>query len=83
MDPGSPARFDAHYYVNLKLGRGLFASDAALLTDRRAAGMVHRLTRRNGYFLDEFADAVTKMGRLGVRTGRKGQIRRNCRRVNY
>ncbi|GJM95530.1 hypothetical protein PR202_ga12275 [Eleusine coracana subsp. coracana] len=81
MDPGSPARFDAHYYVNLKLGRGLFASDAALLTDRRAAGMIHRLTRQ-GYFLSEFKNAVRKMGRVGVRTGGKGEIRRNCRVVN-
>ncbi|TVU49984.1 hypothetical protein EJB05_01333, partial [Eragrostis curvula] len=82
MDPGSAARFDAHYYVNLKLGRGLFASDAALLTDRCAAGMIHRLTRRRGYFLEEFRNAVRKMGRVGVLTGRKGQIRRNCRAVN-
>ena len=82
MDPGSPAgRFDAHYYVNLKLGRGLFASDAALLSDRRAAGMIHRLTRR-GYFLQEFGNAVRKMGRVGVRTGGRGEIRRNCRAVN-
>lgn len=82
MDPGSPARFDAHYYVNLKLGRGLFASDAALLADRRAAGMIHRLTRQ-GYFLQEFKNAVRKMGRVGVRTGAaRGEIRRNCRAVN-
>jgi peroxidase len=81
MDPGSPARFDAHYFVNLKLGRGLFASDAALLTDRRAAGMIHRLTRQ-GYFLQEFRNAVRKMGRVGVLTGDEGEIRRNCRVVN-
>jgi peroxidase len=82
MDPGSPAgRFDAHYYVNLKLGRGLFASDAALLADRRAAAMIHRLTRK-GYFLQEFRNAVRKMGRVGVRTGGRGEIRRNCRAVN-
>ncbi|KAL6842159.1 hypothetical protein ACP4OV_028138 [Aristida adscensionis] len=81
MDPGSAARFDAHYFVNLKLGRGLFASDAALLTDRRAAGMIHRLTRR-AYFLEEFRNAVRKMGRVGVLTGRRGEVRRNCRAVN-
>ncbi|XP_062201700.1 peroxidase 3-like [Phragmites australis] len=82
MDPGSAARFDAHYYVNLKLGRGLFASDAALLTDRRAAGMIHQLTRK-GYFLEEFKNAVRKMGRVGVLTGGgHGEIRRNCRAVN-
>ncbi|CAN6356329.1 unnamed protein product [Urochloa humidicola] len=81
MDPGSAARFDAHYYVNLKLGRGLFCSDAALLTDRRAAGMIHRLTRQ-GYFLEEFRNAVRKMGRFGVLTGHHGEIRRNCSAVN-
>ncbi|KAF8776494.1 hypothetical protein HU200_003201 [Digitaria exilis] len=81
MDPGSPARFDAHYFVNLKLGRGLFASDAALLTDRRAAGMIHRLTRQE-HFLEEFRNAVRKMGRVGVLTGERGEIRRNCRAVN-
>ncbi|CAN6338485.1 unnamed protein product [Urochloa humidicola] len=82
MDPGSAARFDAHYYVNLKLGRGLFTSDAALLTDRRAAGMIHRLTKQ-GYFLEEFGNAVRKMGRVGVLTGHHGEIRRNCRAVNH
>ncbi|KAL6622734.1 hypothetical protein ACP70R_032613 [Stipagrostis hirtigluma subsp. patula] len=81
LDPGSAARFDAHYFVNLKLGRGLFASDAALLTDRRAAGMIHRLTRQ-GYFLQEFKNAVRKMGRVGVLTGDQGEVRRNCRAVN-
>ncbi|PUZ67298.1 hypothetical protein GQ55_3G423700 [Panicum hallii var. hallii] len=81
MDPGSPARFDAHYYVNLKLGRGLFASDAALLADRRAAGMIHRLTRQ-AHFLQEFRNAVRKMGRVGVLTGERGEIRRDCRAVN-
>ena len=81
MDPGSPARFDAHYFVNLKLGRGLFASDAALLADRRAAGMIHRLTRQ-AHFLREFRNAVRKMGRVGVLTGEHGEIRRHCRAVN-
>ena len=81
MDPGSPARFDAHYFVNLKLGRGLFASDAALLADRRAAGMIHGLTRQE-HFLREFRNAVRKMGRVGVLTGEHGEIRRHCRAVN-
>jgi peroxidase len=60
---------------------GLFASDAALLAGRRAVGMIHRLTRQ-GYFLQEFKNAVRKMGRVGVRTGDRGEIRRNCRAVN-
>ncbi|KAM0913053.1 hypothetical protein ACQ4PT_012415 [Festuca glaucescens] len=81
MDPSSPARFDSHYYVNLKLGRGLFRSDAALLTDRRAVGMIHALTKE-GHFLKEFKNAVRKMGRVGVLTGDQGEIRRNCRVVN-
>uniref|UniRef100_A0ACD5YJA2 Uncharacterized protein n=1 Tax=Avena sativa TaxID=4498 RepID=A0ACD5YJA2_AVESA len=81
MDPESPARFDSHYYVNLKLGRGLFQSDAALLTDRRAAGLIHALTKE-GHFLKEFKNAVRKMGRVGVLTGDQGEIRRNCRVVN-
>ncbi|EEC69412.1 hypothetical protein OsI_38572 [Oryza sativa Indica Group] len=81
MDPGSPARFDAHYFVNLKLGRGLFASDAALLADRRAAALVHGLTDQD-YFLREFKNAVRKMGRVGVLTGDQGEIRKNCRAIN-
>ncbi|KAI4992191.1 hypothetical protein ZWY2020_046683 [Hordeum vulgare] len=81
MDPGSPARFDSHYYVNLKLGRGLFRSDAQLLADRRSASMIHALTKE-GYFLQEFKNAVRKMGRVGVLTGGQGEIRRNCRAVN-
>ncbi|KAF0888198.1 hypothetical protein E2562_013654, partial [Oryza meyeriana var. granulata] len=81
MDPGSAARFDAHYFVNLKLGRGLFASDAALLTDRHAAALIHDLTGQD-YFLQEFKNAVRKMGRVGVLTGDEGEIRKNCRVIN-
>ncbi|KAG8093172.1 hypothetical protein GUJ93_ZPchr0012g21948 [Zizania palustris] len=81
MDPGSAARFDAHYFVNLKLGRGLFQSDAALLTDRHAAAMIHSLTGQD-YFLQEFKNAVRKMGRVGVLTGDQGEIRKNCRVIN-
>ncbi|KAF7064098.1 hypothetical protein CFC21_070517 [Triticum aestivum] len=49
--------------------------------DRRAAGMIHALTKE-GYFLQEFKNAVRKMGRVGVLTGGQGEIRRNCRAVN-
>ena len=85
MDPGSFRTFDSNYYVNLKKRRGLFASDAALLTDPTAMALVNSAamdSTKFGWFFVEFARSMEKMGRIGVLTGNEGQIRRQCALVN-
>ncbi|KAK6130484.1 hypothetical protein DH2020_035777 [Rehmannia glutinosa] len=43
MDPGSSLTFDNHYFPTLKLQQGLFQSDAALLTNNVANGIVNEM----------------------------------------
>ncbi|KAL9239197.1 hypothetical protein vseg_013539 [Gypsophila vaccaria] len=81
MDPNSFTSFDNHYYVTLKENKGIFQSDAALLTNNRASKFVHELLRENNFF-DQFAISMQKMGAIKVLTGAEGQIRKKCNVVN-
>ncbi|WCJ23585.1 Peroxidase superfamily protein [Euphorbia peplus] len=81
MDPKSSNFFDNNYFDILLQNKGLLTSDATLLTDRESTAIVRRL-RQNKAFLKEFADSMRKMGAIQVLTGKAGQIRKNCRRIN-
>ncbi|GMI69835.1 hypothetical protein like AT2G39040 [Hibiscus trionum] len=50
MDPGSSLSFENHYYDILLQNKGLFVSDAALLTDRNSNRAVIRLQRSPSSF---------------------------------
>ncbi|XP_021730996.1 peroxidase 39-like [Chenopodium quinoa] len=81
MDPGSSVSFDNHYFEILKDRKGLFVSDAALLTDDDARRFALKLLNPKKFF-DEFAKSMEKMGAIGVLTGSQGQIRKHCSLVN-
>ncbi|XP_047338014.1 peroxidase 27-like [Impatiens glandulifera] len=83
MDPGSFRTFDDDYYTLVSKRRGLFQSDAALLDDRETKGYVE-LQRSTGgsTFFEDFRVSMVKMGKIGVLTGREGQIRKHCAFVN-
>jgi peroxidase len=81
MDPCSPNTFDTDYYANLKQHKGLFTSDAALLTDSRASNLVDKLLNTDN-FLNAFKNSIKRMGAVEVLTGTAGEIRKNCRVVN-
>ncbi|XP_022136149.1 peroxidase 39-like [Momordica charantia] len=83
MDPGSFRTFDLGYYSQVLKRRGLFQSDAALTTSPVTKAFVAQLL--NGSlenFFAEFGLAMEKMGRIGVKTGAQGQIRKHCALVN-
>lgn len=83
MDPGSFRTFDLSYYSLVLKRRGLFQSDAALLTDSRTKSFITQIL--NGSlqnFYQEFAASMEKMGRVGVKTGSAGEIRKHCAVVN-
>ncbi|XP_031501236.1 peroxidase 3-like [Nymphaea colorata] len=83
MDPGSFRTFDKHYYTNLVKRRGLFTSDASLLTDSTALSYVNEIL--NGpleNFYSEFAASMLKMIQVEVKTGTAGEIRKVCSKVN-
>ncbi|WCJ42233.1 Peroxidase family protein [Euphorbia peplus] len=82
MDPSTPQKFDNGYYKNLKQGKGLFSSDQILFTDSRSKQTVDLFASNNVAFLNAFASAMTKLGRLGVLTGNQGEIRRDCTAIN-
>ncbi|KAL9681154.1 hypothetical protein QQ045_012935 [Rhodiola kirilowii] len=83
MDPGSFRTFDLSYYKLLLKRRGLFQSDAALTTNSNAANLINQILQGSVQsFFAEFARSMEKMGRVGVKTGSTGQIRKVCGKVN-
>ncbi|WVZ61524.1 hypothetical protein U9M48_011385 [Paspalum notatum var. saurae] len=82
MDVVTPRVFDNQYFRNLQSGMGLLASDQLLYTDPRSRPTVDALARSADAFDRAFVAAITKMGRIGVKTGAQGNIRRNCAVLN-
>ncbi|XP_050388108.1 peroxidase 73 [Argentina anserina] len=78
MDPNTPRTFDNMYYKNLQQGKGLFTSDQVLFTDTRTRPTVNTWASNNAAFQQAFITAMTKLGRVGVKTGNNGNIRRDC-----
>ncbi|CAH8271155.1 unnamed protein product [Arabidopsis lyrata] len=83
MDPGSFTTFDKSYFKLVSKQRGLFQSDAALLNNQETKSYVLMQTKRYGStFFKDFGVSMVKLGRIGVLTGRVGEVRKNCRMVN-
>nr|CAB3451717.1 unnamed protein product [Digitaria exilis] len=82
MDVVTPRVFDNQYYNNLQVGLGLLASDQLLYTDPRSRPTVDAWAKCSDAFSKAFVEAITKMGRIGVKTGAQGNIRRNCAVLN-
>ncbi|KFK28588.1 hypothetical protein AALP_AA7G016800 [Arabis alpina] len=83
MDPGSFRTFDVSYFSLVAKRRGLFQSDAALLDNSKTRAHVFKLARTHGStFFTDFGVSMVKMGRIGVLTGRAGEIRKSCRVPN-
>ncbi|KAI3979943.1 hypothetical protein MKX01_042597 [Papaver californicum] len=77
MDPRSSTSFDNHYYRNLMEKKGLFNSDASLLTDKSSAKLVNHF-QVGDKFLLEFAKSMKRMGAMDILTGKQGEIRKKC-----
>ncbi|KAK1323450.1 Peroxidase 73 [Acorus calamus] len=82
MDPTTPRTFDNAYFKNLQKGMGLFTSDQTLFVDPRSRPTVNAWAQNSAAFNQAFITAMTKMGRIGVKTGSQGNIRRNCAAFN-
>ncbi|CAL5038220.1 unnamed protein product [Urochloa decumbens] len=84
MDPGSYKTFDTSYYRHVAKRRGLFQSDAALLTDATTMEYVQRIAtgKFDDVFFKDFGESMVKMGNVGVLTGAEGEIRKKCYIVN-
>lgn len=82
MDPNTPRVFDNMYYKNLQQGKGLFTSDQVLFTDPRSRSTVNAWANDSPSFQRAFVASMTKLGRVGVKTGSRGNIRRDCSAFN-
>lgn len=84
MDPGSAKKFDTGYFTTVSERRGLFQSDAALLDDAETKIYVQQHLSSSGSdsFYCDFGVSMVNMGRIGVLTGNKGEIRKQCAVVN-
>jgi peroxidase len=86
LDP-TPARFDggAGYYGSLLRRRGVLHSDQQLFAG--GLGVTDAIVRFYGAnpdaFRRDFADAMVRMSSISPLTGSSGEIRYNCRKVNY
>ncbi|GJM99944.1 hypothetical protein PR202_ga17087 [Eleusine coracana subsp. coracana] len=80
MDPGSYKTFDTSYYRHVSKRRGLFQSDAALLTDAATRDYVQRIAtgKFDDEFFRDFSESMIKMGNVAVLTGAEGEIRKKC-----
>ncbi|KAH0650808.1 hypothetical protein KY290_031658 [Solanum tuberosum] len=79
MDPGSSSKFDLSYFQLVLKRKGLFQSDAALTTKSFINQLVQGSLKQ---FYAEFGLAMEKMGKIEVKTGSAGEIRKHCTAVN-
>ncbi|CAM8992288.1 unnamed protein product [Rhodiola kirilowii] len=82
MDPQTPRSFDNLYYQNLVQGKGMFISDQVLFEDGNSKATVMEFAKNGGEFNAAFVAGMRKLGRVGVKTGNVGEIRRDCTTFN-
>ncbi|KAL2906439.1 Peroxidase 51 [Bienertia sinuspersici] len=78
IDPTTPMRFDHMYFRNLVKRKGLFTSDQILYEDPRSKPTVSDWAQNPSGFNQGFIRAMTRLGRVGVKTGTEGNIRIRC-----
>lgn len=78
LDSLTPNTFDNAYFKNLVQHKGLLTSDQVLLSDGRSNKTVLAWAEDAQSFNAAFIQAITKLGRVGVKTGQNGNIRFDC-----
>ncbi|XVE67341.1 hypothetical protein DITRI_Ditri08aG0152700 [Diplodiscus trichospermus] len=83
IDQGSEQTFDKQILENIRNGLAVLESDARLYDDERTRSVVDSyfglLNPMFGpSFEADFVESMVKMGRIGVKTGSQGEIRRVC-----
>ncbi|XP_050222162.2 LOW QUALITY PROTEIN: peroxidase 31, partial [Mercurialis annua] len=78
----TPSKFDNMYYQNLPKGLGILESDHGLYNDERTRPFVELYAKDQSRFFHDFAKAMEKLSVHGIKTGRRGEIRRSCSAIN-
>ncbi|XP_073127150.1 peroxidase 72-like [Henckelia pumila] len=83
LDFVTPTKFDNSYFKNLLSYKGLLSSDQILVTKNQVSlELVKIYAANNELFLEQFAKSMVKMGNILPLTGPRGEIRKNCRKIN-
>ncbi|WKA04468.1 hypothetical protein VitviT2T_022502 [Vitis vinifera] len=72
----TPNKFDNMYFQNLPKGLGLLATDHTMATDPRTRQFTDLYAKNQSAFFEAFGRAMEKLGLYGIKTGRRGEIRR-------
>lgn len=81
-EPITPDQFDENYYTAVLQSQGILTSDSSLLVNVKTGRYVTEYAGNRNVFFERFAAAMLKMGRVGVKLGSDGEIRRVCSAVN-
>ncbi|KAH9319765.1 hypothetical protein KI387_021534 [Taxus chinensis] len=81
-DRGTPMKLDNNYYRNLMDNKGLLIVDQQLYADPRTRPYVKKMAKKQDYFFDKFAKAITTLSENNPLTGTRGEIRQQCFRAN-
>ncbi|KAF2319241.1 hypothetical protein GH714_014180 [Hevea brasiliensis] len=82
LDLQTPTTFDNNYFKNLLTRKGLLHSDQQLFNGGSTDSTVRTYSNGQSTFFSDFVTGMIKMGDISPLTGSKGEIRKNCRRVN-
>ncbi|BAT81394.1 cationic peroxidase 1-like [Vigna umbellata] len=82
LDVTTSVLFDNAYFKNLINQKGLLHSDQQLFSGGSTDSQVTAYSNDPSAFYADFASAMVKMGNLSPLTGKSGQIRTNCHKVN-
>ncbi|XP_021734723.1 peroxidase 47-like [Chenopodium quinoa] len=74
--------FDNLYFHALQNKAGLLTSDQTLFDSPRTRGFVNGYAMNEALFFMDFQRAMVKMSLLDVKEGAKGEVRRDCRKIN-
>lgn len=78
----TPNKFDNMYFQNLPKGLVLLATDHTMATDPRTRQFTDLYAKNQSAFFEAFGRAMEKLGLYGIKTGRRGEIRRRCDALN-
>jgi len=83
LDFVTPTKFDNSYFKNLLASKGLLNSDQVLVTkNQQSMELVKQYAENMELFFQQFAKSMVKMGNISPLTGSRGEIRKNCRKIN-
>uniref|UniRef100_A0A1D1ZJI3 Peroxidase n=1 Tax=Anthurium amnicola TaxID=1678845 RepID=A0A1D1ZJI3_9ARAE len=81
-DRDTPMTIDNMYYKHLLQNKGLLHVDQQLASHPSTAPFVEKMAADNGYFYQQFANALMLLSENNPLTAEQGEVRKNCRYAN-